>query len=69
MTDARKTRWATLRPEVRKAYGIAAGSPRQRFPSDPRPRQWRDMTNQRERAGGEEVAVKKPDHKPPKKPA
>jgi len=37
VTDARKTRWATLRPEVRKAYGIATGSPRQRFPSDPRP--------------------------------
>jgi hypothetical protein len=33
-TDARKTR---LRPEVRKAWGIATGSTRQRFPSDPRP--------------------------------
>src|SRR5271166_3753005 len=37
VTDARKARWATLRPEVRDGCGIATGLPRQRFPSDPPP--------------------------------
>jgi uncharacterized protein YqjF (DUF2071 family) len=37
VTDARKTRSATLRSEVRKGCGIATGSPRYWFPCDPPP--------------------------------